>query len=144
MTDAWTMTPDQAAAKLAEMSKEFAVSAANNFATPQPTVEQMVSGQQAAAEKRDAANVLEQLIGAGLSPEISEAGREVQQYIEGKRSITPQLRAAVDAKVESWKRDPEFTKKLLSGDPEATRLLNIASAMRIAPVETAKKKEPNA
>ena len=48
--------------------------------------------------QRDAAVVLEHLIAAGLSPEISPAGAEVQQYINGSREITPELRAAVDAK----------------------------------------------
>ncbi|WGS30387.1 hypothetical protein [Bradyrhizobium sp. ISRA464] len=138
MTDVWTMTPDQATAKLAEMSSEYATASANNFTAPQPTVEQLAAEQAAAAEKRDADTVLDHLIAAGLSPEISEAGLEVQQYIEGKRSITPQLRAAVDAKIESWKRDPEWQKKLLGGDPEAARLLAIASAMRLAPVQEAK------
>ncbi|WGS02220.1 hypothetical protein MTX26_15945 [Bradyrhizobium sp. ISRA443] len=139
--DIFSMTAEQATARLADMAKEYAVASASGGALPQPTVEELAAHTRAAAERRDAAETLDHLIKAGLSPEISEAGREVQEYIQGKRSITPALRAAVDAKVESWKRDIEFTKKLLSGDPEATRLLNIASAMRIAPVEEAKAKE---
>lgn len=138
MIDALSMTSEQASAKLAEMAKEFAAASATGFTAPQPTVEQLAAEQRAAAEKRDAATVLDHLIKAGLSPEISEAGLEVKEFIEGKRSITPQLRAAVDAKVESWKRDVEFRTKLLNGDPEAGRLLAIASAMRIAPVQEAK------
>ncbi|MCC8964899.1 hypothetical protein H8A95_21935 [Bradyrhizobium sp. Pear76] len=133
--DAWSMTPDQVTAKLAEMSKQFDAATKPATSSSEPTAEQLAADLGSALEKRDAATVLDHLIQAGLSPEITDAGREVQEYIHGKRSITPQLRAAVDAKVESWKRDGEFQKKLFAGDPEATRLLTIASAMRIAPVK---------
>ncbi|GGI23787.1 hypothetical protein [Bradyrhizobium guangdongense] len=141
MIDPSSLTSEQAGEKLAAMAKEYAAASATNSAAPQPTAEELVAQQRAAAEKRDAENVLDHLVKAGLSPEITEAGAEVQQYIDGKRSITPALRAAVDAKIESWKRDSEFQKKLFSGEPEAIRLLNIASAMRIAPVKEAPKTE---
>ncbi len=138
MIDPFAMTSEQAGAELAEMSKKFAAASTTGVTAPQPSVEQLASEQRAAAEKRDAAAVLDHLIQAGLSPEISEAGAEVQEYIAGKRSISPALREAVDAKVASWMRDAEFQRKLLSGDPETGRLLHIASAMRIATVQPAK------
>jgi hypothetical protein len=138
MTDPWSLTPAEAGEKLVSMSREFNSAEAHSGERPQPTLETLVADQRAATEQRDAAVILDHLIAAGLSPEISPAGAEVQQYINGTREITPELRAAVDAKVESWKRDPEFRRKLLSGDPEAARLLNIASAMRIAPLTKGK------
>lgn len=87
-----------------------------------------------AAEIRDQAALVDHLASVGLSGH-TPAGDEVAKFISGEQAITPELRAAVDGKIEAWKRDPEFQKKLFAGDPDATRMLNIASAMRLAPVK---------
>ncbi|WP_407160163.1 hypothetical protein [Bradyrhizobium sp. STM 3557] len=87
-----------------------------------------------APEVRDQAALRDHLMSVGL-PGGTPVGDEVSKYVAGELAITPELRAEVDAKVESWKRDPAFMKRLFEGDPEAARLLNIASAMRLAPVK---------
>jgi hypothetical protein len=91
----------------------------------------------ATVEKRDAAALVDHLTEVGLSPSIEKTGAEVQEYIDGKRSITPGMRAALDAKIKSWQSDSEFQRKLFSGDPETKRLLNIAMGMRLAAVAAA-------
>jgi hypothetical protein len=151
------MTPEVVAAKLAEMTaafhgkpagnaatratetlanltKEHNLAVANGGQTPQPTFDQLLSEQRAIAEQRDAVMLDEHLRAVGLSPQ-TEVGKEVSEYISGKRSISPELRADLDAKIESWKRDPDFQRRLFSGDAEANRLLNIAVAMKLAPIK---------
>jgi hypothetical protein len=160
-TDAWSMSSDQVQAKLAELSSAYRASLpaqddpvkarynvdrshrfdklmngdVSERAKFDQALQQKIAADAASPETRDAVAITHLLTKAGLSPSIEKTGAEVQEYIAGKRSITPETRAALDAKIESWKRDSEFQRKLFSGDPEARRLLNIASAMRMAPVE---------
>jgi hypothetical protein len=158
----WGLSPEQATAALDRMTKDFQASkksadpVASRYAPDKPhrldklmagnkaegekfagIVQDKIAADAASPERRDAAAITDILTEAGLSPSIDPAGAEVEEYISGKRSITPQLRAAVDAKIEVWKRDTEFQRKLFSGDSEAKRLLGIAMGMRQAPVEAA-------
>lgn len=88
-------------------------------------------------EQRDAVAVLDHLVGSGLTPAPNTVGRELLEYINGERATTPALRAELEAKLESWRRDPEFQRKLFSGDPDAGKLLAIAMAMKVAAVKGA-------
>ena len=151
------MTPEQATAALVEMTAAYKASQPvtprdklSAFAADKDKQAKLAAGNvevqrefdelaQAhaafnAPEKRDQAALGEHLSSVGLSRTTS-VGDEVAKYISGELTITPQLRAEVDARIQGWKRDPEFMKKLFDGDPEATRLLNIASAMRLAPIK---------
>jgi hypothetical protein len=159
-TDTWSLTAEQATARLDQMTKDHQKS--NRSDDPlmgrynkdnQHRIDKLLAGNQkerahfdelmakkaeaATVEKRDAAALVDHLTEVGLSPSIEKTGAEVQEYIDGKRSITPELRAALDAKIKSWQSDSEFQRKLFAGDPEAKRLLNIAMGMRLAPVEAA-------
>jgi hypothetical protein len=159
-TDTWSLTAEQATARLDQMTKDHQKSSRSDDPIMdrynkdnQHRIDKLLAGNQkerarfdeimqakadaATVEKRDAAALVDHLTEVGLSPLIEKTGAEVQEYIDGKRSITPELRAALDAKIKSWQSDSEFQRKLFSGDPEAKRLLNIASAMRLAPVEAA-------
>jgi hypothetical protein len=107
----------------------------NDTITPQ-TIEAAVAAQQAADAQRDAARVADFLNTSGL-PSTDAVGAEVADYISGK-SITPQLRAQVQAKVDSWGKDREFMRRLFDGGAEEKRLLVIASAMLCAPIEETK------
>jgi hypothetical protein len=127
-----------ATAKLATLAKEHRLAEANGGQTSQPTIEQILTEQNAAAEQRDAAVIDQHLRDVGLSPE-TDAGRECAEYISGKRSITPEMRADLDAKIKRWGRDSEFQQLLDSGDAEATRLWGIATSMRCAPIAEAGK-----
>jgi hypothetical protein len=161
--DAWSMSSDQVQAKLAELSAAYRASLpaqddpvkarynvdrshrfdklmngdVSERAKFDQALQQKIAADAASPETRDAAAITDLLTKAGLSPSIDPVGAELKEYIEGKKSITPELRAVLDAKIEYWKRDSEFQRKLFSGDPEANRLLTDAMYMRMAPVEAA-------
>lgn len=99
-----------------------------------PTVDELVALQNAADEKREAGLLTSHFNAVGL-PETDPTGAEVREYATGKRSITPELRAQVEGKLEAWKRDREFQKRLLDGGQEEAKLLTIYSAMMTAPVK---------
>ena len=101
---------------------------------PTPTVEQLVAEQQAAAATREAGLLTDHFNAVGLSA-TDPTGAEVREFASGTRSITPALRAQVEGKLESWKRDKEFQKRLLDGGQEEAKLLSIYSAMMSAPVK---------
>lgn len=155
VTDAAAMTPEQVTEKLDAMTAAYK---ATQPADPRAALKERYSdatwrarleagipsvvaefNQLAAApsdvEQRDAVTVLDHLVASGLSPEPNSVGREVHEYIHGERSTSPAERAALEAKIESWKHDAEFQKRLFSGDPEPRRLLAIAMAMKLAPVK---------
>jgi hypothetical protein len=104
--------------------------------TPQ-TIEALVAQQQASEAQRDAARLTDFLASSGL-PSTDPVGAEVNDYVTGKRSISPELRAQVQAKVDSWGKDREFMRKLFDGSAEEKRLLTVASAMLMAPLEEVK------
>jgi hypothetical protein len=136
--DAWSMPPEAATEKLAQLTKDFAV--ANGQAPPPsstPTVEDLLAAQEAAADARDAAGLTAFLTETSL-PAGDPVGDDVMRYANQAQTITPELRAAVEAKIASWGKDREFMRRLFDGSAEEKRLLTIASAMLTAPVGEAK------
>jgi hypothetical protein len=110
--------------------------ASTGFEQPvSPTVEQLIEQQKAAEAQREV-GLLDAYFNSVGIPSTDQAA-DVRDYASGKISVTPELRAQVEAKVESFKRDKEFIKRVFDGDREATRLLSIASAILCAPVKEA-------
>lgn len=112
------------------------VTASSGFEQPgaSPTVEQMIE-QQKADEARREVGLLDQHFNLAGLPASNEAGVDVREWATGKKSITPELRAMAEAKLQAFSRDRDFMRRLFDGGQEENRLLAIASAMLIAPVE---------
>ncbi len=105
-----------------------------NGAIPIPAVDQMIARQETATAQKETAELMALLNSAGL-PATDPVGAEVLAYSRGERSISPELRAQVEAKIAALTRNREFARRVLEGCHEEMRLLTIASAVLLAPVQ---------
>lgn len=105
----------------------------NNGAISMQTVDQTVARQEAVSAQEEAAALTAVFNSAGL-PATDPVGAEVLAYSRGERSISPELRAQVEARIAALTRNRAFARRLLEGSHEEMRLLIIASAMLLAPI----------